>query len=160
LIVTDGRNEQAVRNTEQKLEITGVTNMTTSKNDVLREEILTDISEDRRTKQRYPVDFALTYRVMKNGLVKLTGSGTVLNMSSSGIAFSTEEPLLRGAMVELSIAWPVLLNGNCPMKMVAEGRVVRSTGTCTAIRMDRHEFRTQARSMQQPAKLPMAVGYR
>jgi hypothetical protein len=128
--------------------------------------MVTEIAEDRRKKQRYPVDFALTYKILKNGLVKLTGSGAVMNMSSSGIAFSTGEILARGAMVELSIAWPVLLNGNCPMKMVVEGRVVRSDGHCTAIRMERHEFRTQARSAQQPATaqhsvgLQMAAGFR
>ena len=34
-----------------------------------------------------------------------------------------------------------LLNGDCPMKLVVEGRVVRSDGQSTAIRMERHEFR-------------------
>jgi len=71
-------------------------------------------------------------------------------MSSGGILFTATETVKVGAHVELSVSWPVLLNGDCPMKLVIEGRVVRSDGSSTAIRVERHEYRTQRRSLAQP----------
>jgi hypothetical protein len=72
-------------------------------------------------------------------------------MSSSGMSFSTPEPLKVGSFVEVSVSWPVLLNQTCALKLVASGRVVRSDTRGTAIRMDRHEFRTQGAKASQPA---------
>jgi hypothetical protein len=104
------------------------------------------ISGDRRAKRRYVLDIGLTYRVLRNGLVKSTGAGRTLNLSSSGIAFVTSETFRRNTFIELSLSWPVLLNDNCPLQLVAEGIVVRSGATMTALSVKRYEFRTQGRS--------------
>jgi hypothetical protein len=49
--------------------------------------------------------------------------------------------------------------GECPMKLFIEGRVVRSAGSLTAIRMDHHDFRTQGRSqIEADSTLAMAAG--
>jgi hypothetical protein len=42
----------------------------------------------------------------------------------------------------LSISWPVLLHNVAPLQLVVYGRIVRSDGNRTAIRMVQHEFRT------------------
>ena len=82
-----------------------------------------------------------------------------IDMSSGGIAFTTNEIFRVGTHLELSVSWPVLLNGDCPMKLVIEGRVLRSAGQLTAIQMERHEFRTQGRSEAQPQPaLAVAAG--
>ena len=79
-------------------------------------------------------------------------------MSSGGVAFTTNEIFKIGAQIELAVNWPVLLNGDCPMKVLIEGRVVRSDDQLTVIRVARHEFRTQKRSEVQPERsLAMAV---
>jgi hypothetical protein len=126
---------------------------------VLKDEAVSGISGNRRSKQRFPIDFPVQYKIMRNYLIIGTGTGTTVDISSGGIAFMANESLKIGAYVELSVAWPVLLNGSCPLKLVVEGRVVRSNGSLTAIRMDRHEFRTQRRSVAatQPA-VAMAAG--
>jgi len=67
-------------------------------------------------------------------------------MGSGGILFTTEEKLPMGRMVELSINWPARLDGTCPLKMVARGRVVRSEDTRAAVRIERYEFRTRRTS--------------
>ena len=46
--------------------------------------------------------------------------------------------------MELSISWPVLLHNVAPLQLVVCGRIVRSDGKRTAIRMVQHEFRTVA----------------
>ena len=121
-----------------------------------------EISDDRRTRRRYPLDLAVQFKVMKNYLVTHTGAGRTLNLSSKGIAFQSTEMLKPGAYVEVSVSWPVLLNQSCPMKLVVSGRVVRSNGDSIAICMDRYEFRTQgSRALQaDAAQQIMAAGLR
>jgi hypothetical protein len=73
----------------------------------------------------------------------VSGSGTTLNIGSSGILFTTEEKLPLGRTVELSVNWPARLGGTCPLKFVAIGRVVRSEDHRAAVRIDRYEFKTR-----------------
>ena len=130
-----------------------------TKSGLIKDEVVNEISGNRRTKQRFAIDRLMTYKVVKNYLVTGTGTGTTVDMSSGGISFSSKDTFRIGTHIELSVSWPVLLNGDCPMKLVIEGRVVRSADSLTAIRMDRHEFRTQGRSqIQAEPALTMAVG--
>ena len=131
------------------------------KTQVIKDKVVSEISGNRRSKQRFAIDLPLSYKIVKNGLVMGNGTGTTVDMSSSGMAFRANETFKIGAHVELSINWPVLLNGDCPMKLVIEGRVARSDGQTTAIRMEHYEFRTQRRSVAQPQPvLTMAAGWR
>ena len=59
-----------------------------------------------------------------------------------------DQALVIGAFVEISISWPVLLDQNCPMRLIVFGRVVRSEGTMVGCTIDKYEFRTQARRLQ------------
>jgi hypothetical protein len=45
--------------------------------------------------------------------------------------------------VELSVTWPALLEGKCPLQFVATGRVVRSENNRAAVKIERYEFRTR-----------------
>jgi hypothetical protein len=49
-----------------------------------------------------------------------------------------------GRTVEVAVNWPAKLGGTCPLKFVAIGRVVRSTDTNAAVRIQRYEFRTRS----------------
>ena len=70
-------------------------------------------------------------------------------MASAGMAFLTEGQIAAGSFIELSISWPVLLEGSCPMRLIVFGRVVRGSGRKTACTVDKYEFRTQARVPRQ-----------
>ena len=48
-----------------------------------------------------------------------------------------------GRLVEVAVDWPVRLDGDCPLRFVAVGRVVRSEATKAAVQIDRYEFRTR-----------------
>ena len=65
-------------------------------------------------------------------------------MSSNGVLFTTDRDLRPGMRLEVSISWPVALNGQVPLKLVARGRVVRSAKGIAAIEISQREFRTQA----------------
>ena len=99
---------------------------------------------ERRRTSRFPLQEELRYRVLHKA--GSSGIGKSLNIGSGGILFTTEEKLPVGRQVELSVNWPARLDGICPLKFVAMGRVVRSDSRTAAIRIERYEFRTRATS--------------
>jgi len=61
--------------------------------------------------------------------------------------------LRPGKRVEVSVNWPAQLEGGCPLKFVAVGRVVRAEDTRAAMHIEQHEFRTR-RIRESPAVEP------
>jgi hypothetical protein len=80
------------------------------------------------------------------------GDGKTLNISSSGVLFTTELILLPGRRMELSINWPAQLNNKCALKLVARGRIVRFEKGRAALEIQQYEFRTA--SMGQAVAAP------
>jgi len=98
---------------------------------------------DRRETSRFPVTEDVKYVVTHSKAIKTRGSGKTLNFGSGGLLFTTEERLPLGRLVELSVTWPALLGGKCPLQFVATGRVVRSENHSAAVKIQRYEFRTR-----------------
>jgi hypothetical protein len=98
---------------------------------------------DRRSKRRFRIEQALRYKLLYGNRVAESGIGRTLNISSSGVWFTTEGVLGEGMPVELSMSWPALLNDICPMKLMIYGCVVRSGPQSAALAIERYEFRTQ-----------------
>jgi hypothetical protein len=98
---------------------------------------------DRRETSRFPVTEDVKYTVIHSRALKTRGSGKTLNFGSGGLLFTTEERLPLGRTVELSVNWPALLGGKCPLQFVATGRVVRSENYRAAVKIQRYEFRTR-----------------
>src|ERR1700730_10775368 len=100
--------------------------------------------DDRRSCIRLPIEREVRYKIFgAHKSVIRVGLGKSLNMSSSGVLFTTESILLEGARVELAVSWPALLDDVLPLKLVASGRLVRSQGTQAAMAIDRYEFKTR-----------------
>ena len=93
----------------------------------------------------FEIDQEVKYRTVY-GEVLAEGTGRTVNMSSSGVWFTTEgsSPLTSGMLVELAIHWPVLLNYTCPMKLMILGCVVHSNRDGTLVAFERYEFRTRS----------------
>ena len=89
---------------------------------------LTKKANDRRTKFRFDMQREIRYKLVEEGALLASGTGSTLNMCSGGIAFSTEQALQPRAFAELSISWPVLLDETCPMRLIVFGRIRRSGG--------------------------------
>jgi len=102
-----------------------------------------DEKSDRRSKRRFKIEQNLRYKLLYGSRVAESGSGKTLNISSSGVWFSTENVLGTGLPVELSMTWPARLNDVCPMKLMIYGCVVRSDKDGAALSIERYEFRTQ-----------------
>lgn len=106
---------------------------------------------DRRRTLRFPVDEEVKYRVIHKS-TRISGAGRTLNMASGGLLFTTEERLPIGRIVEVAVNWPARLDGTCPLKFVATGRVVRSDFDRAAVRIERYEFRTRGGGVREMEK--------
>jgi|SRR5579864_1434135 len=111
-----------------------------------------ELENERRSKRRFTLQRELRFKVLQNDRIVATGTGRTIDISSAGVAFEAG-CLKTGAMVELSISWPVLLGDTCLMRLIAFGRVVRADDGSAACTIDRYEFRTQARVCKPPTPL-------
>jgi hypothetical protein len=100
------------------------------------------VAGDRRGDRRYEIRLDTRWRLVRRRKVLDSGSGRTVDFSSGGVLFEAGRQLPFGLNVELSVAWPVLLHNAAPLQLVVHGRIVRSNGNHTAIRMVQHEFRT------------------
>jgi hypothetical protein len=103
---------------------------------------------ERRSKSRYPMDLNVRFRLRFRNVL-LSGEGRTVNLSARGLLITSQElasshdEITAGARLEISIDWPVLLDGRTPLQLLARGRVVRRGEIDFAVIFDRHEFRTR-----------------
>ena len=95
---------------------------------------------DRRAGARFCLDLTVRYAIKGN---LQAGSGRTIDLSSSGISFVADRPLRIGQGLNLSIDWPVPLDGGVRLQLVMSGDIVRTDGTRTALQIRRHEFKTR-----------------
>lgn len=74
------------------------------------------------------------YPLMGRREQRKTGSGQTIDLSSSGLSFTADRPLL-------------LLDGGVRLQLVMSGVVVRTSGSTTALKIQRHEFKTRSDSL-------------
>jgi hypothetical protein len=98
---------------------------------------------DRRETSRFPLREDVKYRLLQGRSNPVSGTGHTLNIGSGGILFTTEQLLPLGRTVELSVNWPARLDGTCPLKFVAVGRVIRAEANKAAVKIERYQFRTR-----------------
>lgn len=103
-------------------------------------------TNERRHSDRFPIEREVRYRVLNKRSAEETGDGKTLNISSSGVLFTSEHILLPGRRMELAISWPAQLDNKTSLKLVARGRVVRFEHGRAALEIQQYEFRTQSAS--------------
>ncbi len=105
-------------------------------------EKLDAIGGERRNDKRYGMELQLRWKLIRRRREIDAGTGRTIDMSSGGVMFEAGADLPAGLNVELSLAWPLLLQNVAPMQLVITGRIVRSDKGWVAIRTVTHEFRT------------------
>ncbi len=98
---------------------------------------------NRRTNVRFPVRLAVNYQALEHPFFSGTAVSETLNISSKGLLFATVHPLQPGQLLQVSVDWPARLENEIPLKLVAEGRVIRVVDGQAAVRIDKYEFRTR-----------------
>jgi hypothetical protein len=100
-------------------------------------------SQERRAATRFALSLDVSYTVVDRRAIVRTGSGRTIDLSSSGLSFTTSQPPLPGQKLEMSIDWPVLLDGAIRLQLVISGVVVRTTKAAAVLQIQKHEFRTR-----------------
>jgi hypothetical protein len=99
---------------------------------------------ERRRSSRFPIERELRYKTLNQRTEALAGNGRTLNISSSGVLFTSDHDLPVGTRLEVSISWPAQLNEKCLLNLVARGRVTRHLQGQLALQIQQYEFRTQS----------------
>ncbi len=99
---------------------------------------------DRRRSDRFAIEREIRYRALNKRGGEEAGEGKTVNMSSSGVLFTSGQILRPGRRIELAISWPAQLNNKCALKLVARGRIVRFDNGLAAMEIQQYEFRTQS----------------
>ncbi len=103
------------------------------------------VNTERRRSSRFPIEREVRYKTLNQRTETLAGNGKTLNISSSGVLFTSDHDLPVGTRLEVSISWPAQLNDRCLLNLVARGRVTRHNTGQLALQIQQYEFRTQSR---------------
>lgn len=98
---------------------------------------------ERRNNARFPIPLAISYQTLEHPILSGQGTSETLNISSKGILFTSNEKFQAGQLLQVSLDWPARLENSIPLKLVAEGRIVRNANGQTAMTIDKYEFRTR-----------------
>jgi len=104
--------------------------------------------DERRASHRYPLGLDLYYTILSGHDRQITGTGHVIDVSSSGVRFTADRPLSIGLKAELAIRWPVVLEGDAQLQLILLGTIVRTDGDEVGIEVLRHQFRTCGRRLR------------
>ena len=110
-----------------------------------RSEAAEAAAAERRRSSRFPIERELRYKTLNQRSEILAGSGKTLNISSSGVLFTSDHEMPVGTRLEVSISWPAQLNDRCLLNLVARGRITRHIKGQLALQIQQYEFRTQSR---------------
>jgi hypothetical protein len=99
---------------------------------------------ERRAKKRYPLQLNIRFRSTQGKLLVI-GDGRTLNISSAGLLIASPQDVRKGLRLQLTVAWPWLLDDTTPLQLVAESRVVRASECEFAVSLERYQFRTSRR---------------
>ena len=121
----------------------------------------------RKTAVLYPVRTELRYQT--DDRTPCIGAGKSVAISSREVVFQSDRPLKRGTRVQLSLAWPALLNHRVPLQLVVSGEVVWSQGSTLSVAIWKYQFRTRGlpanakpalEKAQTPRSTPTEIGLR
>jgi hypothetical protein len=71
--------------------------------------------------------------------------GKTVNMSRSGLLFTTDRVLFPGSQIEIEMDWPVKRERGVSQKLLIVGKIVRSekrTNPLAGVKISQHAFQT------------------
>ena len=102
---------------------------------------------EKRNQLRFPLNCEISFQVVPcNGVAKLHGVGSLIDVSSKAVSFRTETDLPPRIQLQIAIPWPACLANGCTLKLVVSGSVMRKCSKVVVVSMDWHEFRTRGNS--------------
>jgi PilZ domain len=96
-------------------------------------------STERRAHPRYPVRFPLRYLIQSGKLLSVSGEGTTVNISSTGMLFRSTKRLEHADRVVAAVQWPSATDGK-RVFLFFHGHVVWMKGPQIAINISHYGF--------------------
>ena len=96
-------------------------------------------SEERRAHPRYPVRFPVRFLIRSGKLISVSGEGTTINISSTGMLFRSSKRLELAERVVAAVEWPATATGK-PMVLLFHGHVVWMKGSQIAMNISHYGF--------------------
>jgi hypothetical protein len=104
----------------------------------------------------YPVELELTYKVSGDSPV-LAGAGQTLSMSRDELHFVADRALPKGTELDISVAWPVLLDNRLHLQLCLEATVTSNSDRFVSARFRRYQFRIRNTRPQTAASMLPAL---
>ena len=98
---------------------------------------------ERRVAERYAIERDIRWKLQGRRTREAPAVGRTVNISSAGVLFKTGSPVALGKQVEIAISWPVPLDGDDQLQLIARGRLVRCTNGLVAVQFRQREFRAR-----------------
>ena len=95
---------------------------------------------DRRRHLRFPISIPVEYSATKSERRAFTR-----DLSERGVFLETTEPLPVGREVRLSLDWPGMVNASHSLRLIASGKVIRTTTSGMAILITQYEYKLRPR---------------
>ena len=93
---------------------------------------------ERRSAVRVPIAYPSRYETISRP--KQTGTGRTINLSRTGISFTTESLLAVHSRAKLHVAWPVRFQSDGIVELSAVGTLARAEETKAALKLEKIEF--------------------
>jgi hypothetical protein len=93
---------------------------------------------ERRAAPRVSINCSVRYETRAEP--RRNGTGHTIDMSSTGVAFTTESLLPEDTEVTLYLTWPVRLKGDVAVQLSVHGKVIRAAQTKAAMQLDAMSF--------------------
>lgn len=103
------------------------------------------VQVERRSRKRFPLHLPIRFSASGPGMLRVLGTGTVIDISSKGLSFRSPEAPLPGLSVTASLNWPAVLDGGCRLQLTVAGEVIRQERDVAVMSIERYEFRTSGR---------------
>jgi len=102
-----------------------------------------EMPQERRAAGRYAIERDLRWKLRSKKSREVPSSGRTVNISSSGVLFSTSALAVPGSIVEVAISWPVTVDGDVELQLIARGRLTRCQNGLAAVHFQQREFRAR-----------------
>jgi len=93
---------------------------------------------ERRAAVRFRLECPIRYET--HAEPRQVGVGHTIDMSNTGIAFTTESLLPANVQLTLQVTWPVRLEGEVPIELHATGRLSRAEAMKAALQLENMSF--------------------
>jgi hypothetical protein len=100
------------------------------------------LAVDHRSRARQQVSVEVQYSY-RRGKCTYHGTGRTRDFGDQTVCFESDQDLPGDVELELSIAWPVSLQGQFPVDMVVHGGLLRKQNGLIVLKLEDYEFRTR-----------------